>query len=187
MVERFDRVRQNNSLFPRRLHAEDLAQGLGIGPADKYNVTMEQAFRRLSAVDHDGNLRRKFLDQVVFNTLIGNADAHAKNYSVLLRPGQISLASLYDAVPLSLYPQYDQNLAMRIAGARQAQAVGLSHWRKLAKRINFDPEELSERVREIASSVGEHHAGAWSALAPHQTELLDSAVGRNVERALQAD
>lgn len=187
IVERFDRVRQDNSFLSRRLHAEDLAQALGIGPADKYNVTIEQAFRKLSQVDHDGNLRRRFLDQVVFNTLIGNADAHAKNYSLLLRPGQVSLAPLYDAVPVSLYPEYDQNLAMRIAGARQSQAVSLSHWRKLAKRINLDQDEISARVQEIASLVGEHHEGAWSTLAPHQTELLSSAVGRNVEKALRAD
>ncbi|WP_411732273.1 HipA domain-containing protein [Paeniglutamicibacter sp.] len=187
IVERFDRVRQSNSVFPRRLHAEDLAQALGIGPTDKYNVTMEQAFRKLSEVDHDGNLRRRFLAQVVFNTLIGNADAHAKNYSLFLRPGQVSLAPLYDAVPVSLYPEYDQNLAMRIAGARQSQAVSLSHWRKLAKRINLDQDEISARVQEIASLVGEHHEGAWSTLAPHQTELLSSAVGRNVEKALRAD
>jgi serine/threonine-protein kinase HipA len=187
IVERFDRARQDKSVFSRRLHAEDLAQALGIGPADKYNVTIEQAFRKLTEVDHGGLLRRTFLDQVVFNTLIGNADAHAKNYSVLLRPGQISLAPLYDAVPVSLYPQYDQNLAMRIAGARHSQAVSLSHWRKLAKRISFDQDELSARVQEIASLIGEHHANAWSTLAPHQAELLGSAVGRNAEKALRAD
>jgi serine/threonine-protein kinase HipA len=187
IVQRFDRAQQDNSFLSRRLHAEDLAQAMGIGPADKYNVTVEQAFRKLSEADQDGNLGRKFLDQVVYNTLIGNADAHAKNYSVLLRPGQISLAPLYDAVPVSLYPQYDQTLAMRIAGARQSQAVSLSHWRKLAKLINFDQDELSARVREIASLVGEHHDGAWLSLAPHQAELLSSAVGRNVEKALRTD
>ncbi|MGB9036542.1 MAG: HipA domain-containing protein [Paeniglutamicibacter sp.] len=187
IVERYDRARQDNSFLSRRMHAEDLAQALGIGPADKYNVTLEQAFRKLSEVDHDGSLGRKFLDQVAFNTLIGNADAHAKNYSVLLRPSQISLAPLYDAVPVSLYPQYDQDLAMRIAGARQSQAVSLSHWRKLARRIGFDQDELGVRVQEIASLVGEHHVGAWSTLSPHHAALLISAVGRNVEKTQRTD
>lgn len=184
IVERFDRVRQDGFFISRRLHTEDLAQALGIGPADKYNVTIEQAFRKLAEVDIDGNLRRKFLDQVVFNTLIGNVDAHAKNYSIFLRPGHVALAPLYDAVPVGLYPQHDQGLAMRIAGAGQAQAVSLSHWRKLAKRLGIDSDELGARVQEIASLVGEHQDGAWSTLLPHQATLLSVAVGRNVEKAL---
>ncbi|WP_245347988.1 HipA domain-containing protein [Paeniglutamicibacter psychrophenolicus] len=187
IVRRFDRARQDNSVFSRRLHTEDLAQALGIGPADKYNITVEQAFRKLSDVDREGSMRRTFLDQVVFNTLIGNADAHAKNYSVLLSPGRISLAPLYDAVPVALYPQYDQDLAMRIAGARQSQAVSLSHWRKLAKRIGFDQDELGARVLEIALSVGENLDEAWSTLPPHQAKLLGAVVGRNVEKASRAN
>ena len=88
-------------------------------------------------------------------------------------------------MPVPLYRQYGQNLAMRIAGARQSQAASLSHWRKLANRIGLDPDELSARVRELASSVGEHHDDAWSILAPHQKGLLGSAVGRNVDKALR--
>lgn len=185
IVERFDRQWEAGTWLTRRLHSEDLAQALGIGPADKYNITIEQAFRKLAEVDYDGNLRREFLDQVVFNTLIGNADAHAKNYSILLRPNHIALAPLYDSVPVALYPQYDQNLAMRIAGARQSQAVSLSHWRKLAKRVGFDQDEFGARVQEIASLVGEHQDGAWLNLPPHQANLLSVVVGRNVEKALR--
>lgn len=184
LVERFDREVQAKSVYSQRLHAEDLAQAMGYGPDQKYNITFEQAFRKLSEVDSKGLLGRTFLDQVIFNTLIGNADAHAKNYSVLLRLETITLAPLYDAVPVGLYGEYDQNLAMRIAGARQSQAVSLSHWRKLARRIDVDPDELSARVQGLATAVGEQNAVAWSALAGHQSALLTSLVDRNVAKAL---
>ena len=42
---------------------------------------------------------------VVFNTLIGNGDAHAKNFSLMIRDdGSIRLAPLYDIVPTLLWP-----------------------------------------------------------------------------------
>lgn len=171
-------------MLSRRLPTEDVVQALGIGPADKYNITIEQAFRKPADITTNGNLQRMFLDQVIFNTLIGNADAHAKNYSILLRPDHIALAPLYDEAPLALYPQYVQDLAMRIAGARQARAVGLSRWRKLAKRLGIDTDALSARVQKIAISVAEYNNEALISLESAQTKMLTACTGRNVEKAL---
>lgn len=184
MVERFDRVRETAVVLPLRLHAEDLAQALGVGAKDKYKVTIEQAYRKLSEVDADGNLGREFLSQVIFNTLVGNADAHAKNYSLLLRPERVSLAPVYDVVPLVLYPEYEQNLAMRIAGARMAQAVSMAHWRKLAQRIGFDRDEMASLVCNLAARVGDFNENAWQTLGPGQAAVLKSAVERNVDKAI---
>lgn len=184
LVERFDRERRKDSTLKARLHAEDLAQAMGYGPEHKYNITVEQSFEKLSGADDQGLLGRAFLDQVIFNTLIGNADAHAKNYSVLLRPDQVTLAPLYDTVPVAMYSEYEQNLAMRIAGARQSQAVSLSHWRKLARRLALDPDELTSRVTDIATAVGELNTRAWSELPEKQAVLLTTLVSRNVDKAL---
>lgn len=98
----------------------------------------------------DQSLQMAFVKQLAFNTLIGNADAHAKNYSLLLRPQGVTLAPLYDAVPVTLYPQYNQDLAMRIAGARRPAAVTMPHWRKLARSAHLDEDAVEEVVAELS-------------------------------------
>lgn len=184
MIERFDRATQPGSVLPKRLHAEDLAQATGLGSEDKYRVTIEQVYRKLSEVDANGSIGREFLAQVIFNTLVGNADAHAKNYSLLLRPDRVSLAPMYDVVPAVLYPQYEQNLAMRIAGARTSQSVSLAHWRKLARRLDVDQDEMTALVHKLAAAVGNFNEDAWQMLDPRQTAALKTAVERNVEKAI---
>lgn len=73
ITERFDRV--PDGLFARRLHAEDLAQALGVAPVDKYHPTAKQILTLLGRADGSGSLTRGFLAQLAFNTVVGNADA----------------------------------------------------------------------------------------------------------------
>lgn len=182
VTERFDRAREGDVL--RRLHAEDLAQSLGEGPERKYEVQPRVIARLLGGADDSGQLLRDFLHQLAFNVLIGNADAHAKNYSVMLRPGSVSLSPLYDAVPVGLYPTFDQKLAMRIGGARHAQAAHPSLWRKLARTLDFDGDEMVAIVVSVAEGVARHNDSAWDTLDEAQAGSLRQMIGRNVDVAL---
>jgi serine/threonine-protein kinase HipA len=106
VVVRYDRSPEGN-----RLHQEDFCQALGLDPQAKYESTNEAArlgsrLRRIArvagprALDPDG-FRLALLEAVTFNVVIGNADAHSKNYSVMIgRDGSVSLAPLYDAAPV---------------------------------------------------------------------------------------
>ena len=88
-----------------RVHAEYLAQASGTSAKWKNDQTAKQTIELLHAAElADPDIEYDFLRQLAFNTMIGHADARAENYSVLLRPDLISLAPLYDAVPVSLYP-----------------------------------------------------------------------------------
>lgn len=177
MVSRFDRVEGN--ILARRLHAEDLAQATGHGPDDKYGISAKQIVALLGTLPEGESLTRQFLGQLVFNTIIGNADAHAKNYSLLLRPEGAQFAPLYDALPIGLYPQFNQALAMRISGARFPQAVSPMHWQKLARTIGFDQDEMTELVEAIASGVLESNDHAWDTLDADQSAFLRESVRRN--------
>ncbi|MCJ1686447.1 HipA domain-containing protein [Rathayibacter sp. VKM Ac-2927] len=183
VVERFDRV-FDDTVFATRLHAEDLAQALGVDVARKYSVTAAQIVEKLRSVDATGAVVRAFLRQLAFNVLLGNADAHAKNYSVLLRPDAVSLAPIYDAVPTGLYPAFDQELAMRIAGTRFPQAVTQNHWRKFARSAGIDEEEVVTLVEEVARGVAARNDTAWRTLDDDQATLLKETVERNVAVAL---
>ncbi|MFE6920580.1 HipA domain-containing protein [Nocardia sp. NPDC057663] len=152
LVERFDRVRSGQIAV--RLHAEDIAQAMGKGPDEKYDVTAQQVIRLLREQVSD-EVAYAFVRQLAVNTFLGNADAHAKNYSLLLRPDEVALAPMYDVVPVGLYPEFDQKLAMRIGGARRAAEVTPAHWRKLARTSGLSEDRVAESVTTLARSLRE--------------------------------
>lgn len=60
----------------------------------------------------------KLADAAIFNLIIGDADAHAKNYSLLRRAdGEVLLAPLYDLVATHVWPELSPRLAMRFGRA----------------------------------------------------------------------
>ena len=182
VAERFDR--RPNGLLTTRLHAEDLAQASGTSSNEKYRMTARQALALLNRHDPDGGLCATFIDQLAFNVLLGNADAHAKNYSVLLRPDGIEMSPLYDVVPVGLYVAFDQNLAMSISGARRSHAVGPHHWRKCAEGAGLDPELVVGRVVRIAARIAATVDSAWSDLETAQAATLREMLLRNTATLL---
>ena len=92
VVKRFDREGL------RKIHQEDFAQILG--KQDKYDGSVEEIGRKLKEVSEVPGLDvQLFFERVVFNFLIGNGDAHAKNYSVIYNEeGFVRIAPVYDLV-----------------------------------------------------------------------------------------
>lgn len=118
IVERFDRLGQV------RLRLEDFAQILerprGREFDGKYNSSYEEAasvIQRFSArplIDLS-----RFFRLVVFNLVIGNADAHLKNFSLLERAEGLRLSPAYDLLNTLVYPQYDRIAALAIDGEKR--------------------------------------------------------------------
>lgn len=107
LVERFDRIETEGGLV--RLHQEDCAQALGIEPGRKYAATAspmksDPTYKGIAdllsryAVDSLEE-RKRLLRHLFVNTVLGNTDAHAKNYALLHDGDTIRLAPLYDVVP----------------------------------------------------------------------------------------
>ena len=106
-VERFDRVETERGLV--RLHQEDCAQALGIEPGRKYAATatptksdptykgIAELLSRYAADSLEE--RKRLLRHLFVNTVLGNTDAHAKNYALLHGGDEVCLAPLYDVVP----------------------------------------------------------------------------------------
>ncbi|MBF0593550.1 MAG: HipA domain-containing protein [Candidatus Omnitrophica bacterium] len=92
VVKRFDRVGRF------KVHQEDFAQVLG--KENKYDGSVEEIGRKLKAVSEVPGLDvQLFFELVVFNFLIGNGDAHVKNYSIIYdEEGRVRLAPAYDLV-----------------------------------------------------------------------------------------
>jgi len=186
VVRRFDREPSVGPLAAR-VHMEDLAQSLGRSPEGKYDVTAREVVSLLRTIDTGGGVTSEFLRQLAFNVIVGNADAHAKNYSLYLRPDGVAMTPLYDLVPVFLFPEVDQRLSMAIGGARSAKAVTPNHWRKFAQSVGLDVDEVLSLVREVAGAIGEACSGdnIWAALDPDQQRVATQYVARSVERSLQ--
>lgn len=164
MVERFDR-RQNSDGTVTRIHAEDLLQALG-EQTDKYLVDASEVIELLRTNTGDNALGYEFLRQLVFNTVIGNADAHAKNYTILHQQTGFEIAPLYDAIPLSLFPNYltsdgilqalDQSMAMPLDGINMFQGLTGKEWIVVAKESGLDVDRVLQIVYEVSTGILEH-------------------------------
>lgn len=116
LLERFDRVAQRHGKY--RLAAEDGCQVMDLYPADKYSVdfvTMAQKMQFLCPARELAG--RELFKQVVFNWLIGNGDAHSKNFSILEgAKGRWHVAPAYDLLCTRFYE--DREMALAIDGKK---------------------------------------------------------------------
>ena len=108
LVERYDRAIDADSRV-RRLHQEDFCQALGIPPEQKYASEGGPVFkdcfdlvRRACTAPAPSVLA--LLDAAIFNVILGNADAHGKNFSLLYAQDTVSLTPLYDLLCTVAYP-----------------------------------------------------------------------------------
>jgi serine/threonine-protein kinase HipA len=121
-----------------RLHQEDMCQALGLLPTQKYEAEGGPSVRSVIAL-----LRRQpsprialdinaFVRAVLTCFLLGNSDAHGKNFSLLYDPATgVRLAPLYDVVSTAVYDGLTPRLAMAIGGEDDPSQVDLLCWERL--------------------------------------------------------
>jgi len=137
----------------------------------------------LNKADTTEQLAYDFIRQLAFNTLIGNADAHAKNYSIFLDDAP-RITPLYDALPLGTWPQYDQRLSMPIGNARYAAVVTPAHWDYLANRTKLDKDKVLEIVSTIANRLAETLDEAYAGIDQLPPEDIVRPIKKNLQRML---
>jgi serine/threonine-protein kinase HipA len=165
LVERYDRVHRESSdkSVVERLHQEDFCQAQGIVSEMKYQKeggpSLKQCFALLREVSGTPVVDlARLLDAVIFNYLIGNNDAHGKNFSLLYHgigtnDPEIRLAPLYDLVSTIYYPELSRNMAMKIGGEYSSEKVMPKNFEKLAEEARLGKPLVSSRVRELADKV----------------------------------
>ena len=157
LVERFDRERQPEG-YVRRIHQEDFCQALGVRPEAKYQSEggpgLPRSFALVRAVSAAPVIDiGRLLDAVVFNAVVGNHDARAKNFAWLRdRNGRVRLAPLYDLVCTVAYP-VTSRMAMRIGRARESDRVGSADLERLAKEAGLNPSLVQQRAQELVGLI----------------------------------
>ncbi|HQN45475.1 MAG TPA: type II toxin-antitoxin system HipA family toxin [Rugosibacter sp.] len=157
LVERYDRVADTQGLR-QRLHQEDFCQALGVVPEMKYQneggPDLTQCFelvRRVTRPSAPQILR--MLDYVIFNALIGNHDAHAKNFSLLYANRTPVLAPLYDVLSTAVYPNLMPKMAMKIGSKYKFSEVQAQHWEQFAETVGLSKAQARKRILALAKSM----------------------------------
>ncbi len=180
LIERYDRLTGEDSKTIR-LHQEDFCQALGFTSARKYASDGGPVFRDCFALvrrvtTRPGAETLKLLDAALFNAIIGNADAHAKNFSLLYLPDRTQLAPLYDLLSTIAYPDLSQRFAMKIGGRRTLEEIYPADLDKFARDVEIRAPFVRRRMGEIAENVIEQSNSVSAELAlpsDRRTQLND--------------
>ena len=108
----------------------------------------------LALVDRE-QVRTAFFDAFAFNVLVGNTDAHAKNYSVLLRGPRVALAPLYDAASSAPYVKTGEAVrsSMKVGRAWQVRDVTAEDWVGVATALAAPRELALSRVEHLRTGL----------------------------------
>lgn len=157
LIERYDRVVDEHG-YLQRLHQEDFCQASGVAPEFKYQNEGGPDFRscfelvRLVTRPNAPQVLR-LLDYVIFNALIGNHGAHAKNFSLLYRREGVVLAPFYDVLSTAVYPHLASSMAMKIGSKYRFEDVQARHWAQFADTAGLSVAQTRKRILELAGQL----------------------------------
>jgi serine/threonine-protein kinase HipA len=161
LIARYDRQLESGRWL--RLHQEDFCQALGIDVSLKYQKEGGPSFKQCADVIKQHTAYplidlQKLMRWSLFNLLVGNADAHGKNLSLLYSTsGTASLAPFYDLVCTRNYKNLSCSMAMSLGGVWDPDLVTMKHLDGLADdlgtRTNVVIEEASELSERVATSL----------------------------------
>ena len=154
LVERYDR-RVDTQGYRQRIHQEDFCQALGVVPEMKYQneegADLAQCFELVRSTTRPSAPQvLRLLDYVIFNALIGNHDAHAKNFSLLYSGEAPVLAPLYDVLSTAVYPKLTQKMAMKIGGKYKFSDLQSRHWEQFAEGVGLSKAQAKRRILQLA-------------------------------------
>ena len=184
-TKRYDRLAGEGEVVdgivsPIRLHQEDFAQAMGISAANKYEKEKKGYLKGMFEIIQNNSAnpiedKRKLLEYIVFNYLIGNTDCHVKNYSLLYDKDlkSVRLAPAYDIVATQVYntttemsffigDEIDINNIDRSSFINCSNELGLSSvmvgkvFDKVASKFNSSLQSATESLMKLGYDEAEN-------------------------------
>ena len=135
VIKRFDRAGE------QAVHIEDFAQVFGVYPQDKYKKASMRNIAQVIGIEGQDEDIAEFTRRLVFNTLIGNADMHLKNWSVIYKDKRAaSIAPAYDFVSTIPYIP-DDSASLKVSRSKKFSDFTLDELSHLAAKAML-PEKL---------------------------------------------
>ena len=165
-------------ICPIRLHQEDFSQAMGIPSAAKYEKDhagymskMFEILRQFSSNPIPD--QQRLWDMIVFSYLIGNTDAHIKNFSLLYGKDlrSIRLAPAYDMVSTTVYESSTREMAFFIGGDLSIDDITEESFRKAAHEIHIGERFAAGRYHSICGRFRK-------ALRDAASELIDAGFSK---------
>lgn len=157
LVKRHDRLVKQEGLI-KRIHQEDFCQALNVSSAIKYQTeggpNIKDCYDLLKRVTRPAQDTNKLTELILFNFLIGNADAHGKNFSILhYGNGQSSLAPAYDLLSTVIYMELSNKMSMKIGGEYVISQIRLEDWEKLCQETGYSFTQLKKVIQKQITSI----------------------------------
>lgn len=150
-IQRFDRREDGGAI-----HIEDFAQVFGIYPADKYKKASARNIATVIGIEGGNDDIAEFIRRLTFNTLIGNADMHLKNWSLIYRDRQrAALAPAYDFVSTIPYIP-DGNAALTFSRTRRFAEFSADELSHLAAKAMLPEKLVLDTARETVALFHQH-------------------------------
>ena len=186
LVERYDRVKDKSGHITR-LHQEDFCQALSVPPELKYEEEGGPGIEKcLDLIDRatarPAADRLGFIHMLIFHYLVGNADAHGKNYALLYRNTTPDLAPLYDAVCTAAYPRLAKKLAMKIGDRNIPDTIQWAQWKTIVPDTRGAQRLLAKDMADLAGAI---RAEADSLIAELKETGIDHAVLKTVRSIVE--
>jgi len=199
LVERYDRVLKNDAQHSpqlQRMHQEDFCQALCVVPETKYQNEggpgLAQCFALLRSVTRPSAPQvLRLLDGVIFNALIGNHDAHGKNFSLLFGGRSPVLAPFYDLLATAIYPQLMPKMAMKIGSKYKFSELEARHWEQFAEEAGLAKAATRKRLQELANELpitarklqaAQQHGFAGNAVVEQIVQLIEQRCALTLRR-----
>jgi serine/threonine-protein kinase HipA len=186
IVKRFDR-----GVKGEKLRLEDFAQILSKPRGDDYSGKYDAAYEDIAdaIINHSARPKidlDKFYKRLIVFSLVGNTDAHLKNFSLLETPIGLRLSPVYDVINTAIYKNHDQTLALSMRGKKISldminrtvlknfgQDIGLS-----SKKIDQTFVELKRYVRKADRIIKPHEADSAESFKNRFEEVVRNACYR---------
>jgi serine/threonine-protein kinase HipA len=187
VVTRFDRKKAEEGQI-LRIHQEDLTQALSLNSTTKYEDQGGPSLQRVARLLRDTTKGSESLEQLlavtVLNMMVGNADAHAKNYSLLHpEPGRVILAPAYDIMSTTFYPKADTRPGMYVNGKTSIHEVTTediiaegSSWGLNRTRVLTQVTTILENAHAAIQAAACDVPGVPSELVTHVTSRAQSFI-----------
>jgi serine/threonine-protein kinase HipA len=157
LVQRYDR-KTDESGSTSRIHQEDFCQAMGFPPERKYQAEGGPMLRDCISLLREWSTAPvldipAFINNLIFNVLIGNADAHGKNFSLLYSGGERRLSPFYDLVSTLAWHELSRKLAMKIGGCESVNAFTIGDWKTMANKTGLGWPMIRERMAEMSHAI----------------------------------
>ena len=155
LIKRYDRMLKDDVV--KRLHQEDFCQALAVLSKNKYQAeggpNFATVFKLLLITDNPVKARLELARRVMFNFLIGNNDAHAKNSSLLYKDRKPVLAPAYDLLSTAIYPELTTKMAMYIGSSKEAEWVNAKDWQLFCQETELSFAWFKKEFIKLAHAL----------------------------------